>query len=284
MEVRDLNGTGTNHDRATVTINVQSVNQNKPRFIVPSLSNATIRIPENSKDENHLVLVLRADDADPGDNGRITYHIRLGEQLVQETPEFKLDANSGELRTRLKLDRETQATFELLLVAKDQGGPTASYETLRLLTVMVEDEDDNQPEFPSERRSKVAPYHFRIEENVRPDTAVGQVQAFDADIGANAKIYYHILEGNEGNWFYIDRTHGFVYNRVVLDREVRHTYDLVVKATNDAQYLTNQVSSCIEFTWKVLFYESYHFLYRCRMLTEKSGKPWNTILVSLKFT
>lgn len=241
VEVRDLNGTGTNFDRATVTINVQSVNQNKPKFIVPSLSNATIRVPENAKDEDHLVLVLKAEDADSGDNGRVTYHIRVGEQLVQETPEFKLEPNSGELRTRLKLDREAQASFELLLVAKDQGGPTASYETLRLLTVLVDDEDDNQPEFPAERRSKVAPYHFRIEENVRPDTAVGQVQAFDSDTGPNAKVFYHILEGNEGNWFYIDRTHGFVYNRVVLDREVRATYDLVVKATNDPQYLSNQV-------------------------------------------
>jgi hypothetical protein len=27
----------------------------------------------------------------------------------------------------------------------------------------------------------------------------------------------------------------------VLDREIRHTYDLLVKATNDHQYLTTQV-------------------------------------------
>ena len=244
VEVRDLNGTGTNFDRATVTINIQSVNQNKPRFIVPSLSNATIRVPENAEDEDHLVLVLKADDADIDDNGRVTYHIQVGEQLVQETAEFKLNPDSGELRTRLKLDREAQASFELLLVAKDKGVPT-SYETMRLLTILVEDENDNPPEFPAERRSKVAPYHFRIEEHVRNDTAVGQVQAFDSDTGANARIFYHIIEGNEGNWFYIDRTHGFVYNRGDLDREVRHSYDLVVKATNDPQYLSNQVrQSC----------------------------------------
>ena len=90
------------------------------------------------------------------------------------------------------------------------------------------------------------PTHFRIEENVRHDTTVGQVQAFDAGTGPNAKIYHHILACNEGNWFYtrfyIDRTHGLVYNRVVLDREIRHTYDLLVKATNDHQYLTTQVN------------------------------------------
>ena len=45
-----------------------------------------------------------------------------------------------------------------------------------------------------------------------------------------------IVSGNEGDWFYIDRTHGFVYNKVVLDREQRSFYDLLVKATNDPQY------------------------------------------------
>ena len=162
---------------------------------MPSVTNATVRVPENAKGGDFLVLVLKAEDADPGENGVVAYHIRVGEQLVQETVEFHLDATSGELRTRMSLDREAQASYELLLVAKDRGIQT-SYETLRLLTVIVEDEDDNHPEFPTERRSQVAPYHFRIEENVRPDTAVGQVQAFDPDAGQNAKIFYHILEGN----------------------------------------------------------------------------------------
>ena len=55
----------------------------------------------------------------------------------------------------------------------------------------------------------------------------------------NSFILY--TSGNEGNWFYIDRTHGFIYNRVVLDREQPSFYDLLIEATNDAQYLTNQV-------------------------------------------
>ena len=240
VQVRDLNGTGANSDRATVTITVQSVNQHKPKFSVPSAANATVRVPENAAVESYPVLVLKAEDADTGENGRVTYHIRVGEQLVQETAEFQLDANSGELRTRLKLDREAQASYGLLLVAKD-GGAQISYEALRLLTVVVDDENDNQPEFPPERRTKVAPYHFRIEENVRPDTAVGQVQAFDPDVGLNAKVYYHILGGNEGDWFYIDRTHGFVFNRIALDREQRRQYDLLIKATNDPQYQSRVV-------------------------------------------
>ena len=70
----------------------------------------------------------------------------------QETAEFNLDASSGELRTRMTLDRESRSSYELLLVAKDRGIQT-SYETLRLLTVIVDDANDNEPEFPAERRS-----------------------------------------------------------------------------------------------------------------------------------
>ena len=144
------------------------------------------------------------------------------------------------MRTRLKLDREAQSIYELLLVAKD-GGLQTTYETLRLLTVIVDDEDDNPPQFPAERRTQVAPYYFRIKENVRPDTAVGEVEAFDPDVGINAKVYYHIIGGNEGNWFYIDRTHGSIFNRIELDREQRKQYQLLIKATNDAQYQPDEL-------------------------------------------
>ena len=78
-----MNGTGSQFDRATVTITVQSVNQHKPKFTVPSLTNATVRVPENAADESFLVLVLKAEDADAGQNGLVSYHIRAGEQLVQ---------------------------------------------------------------------------------------------------------------------------------------------------------------------------------------------------------
>ena len=214
-EVRDLNGTGTNYDRATVTINVQSVNQHKPRFIVPSLSNATIRIPENSKDDDHLVLVLKAEDADPGDNGRVSYHIRVGEQLVEETPEFKLHPASGELRTRLKLDREAQASFELLLVAKDQGGPSSSYETLRLLTVIVDDENDNQlsADLKSHRISSVLKRTSVLTRLLDKSRLLTSTREITPKFTITS---YPVM--NENVFILTGHGHGFVYNRVVLDR------------------------------------------------------------------
>ena len=57
---------------------------------------------------------LRAEDRDSGSNGEVRYHLKVNETNVQETPEFSLDAKSGELRSRKALDREERAAYEVL--------------------------------------------------------------------------------------------------------------------------------------------------------------------------
>ena len=43
-------------------------------------------------------------------------------------------------------DRETQDTYELVLVARDHGTPV-SFETLRFVTVKIKDVNDHDPMF-----------------------------------------------------------------------------------------------------------------------------------------
>jgi hypothetical protein len=109
---------------------VQSVNQHKPKLSVHHVTNATVCVLENTEVDSYLVLTLEAEDVDPGENRRVSYHFCAGEQLVQQTPEFQLDSVTRNWRTRLQ----------------------TSYETLRLLTVIVDAEDDNQPPFPAGRK------------------------------------------------------------------------------------------------------------------------------------
>ena len=51
-------------------------------------------------------MTVKATDVDENENGRITYHLKVDGQDVQETDEFSIDANTGELRSKKFLDRE----------------------------------------------------------------------------------------------------------------------------------------------------------------------------------
>jgi len=57
-----------------------------------------------------------------------------------------------------------------VLVAKDHGTPI-SHETLRFLTVLLVDTNDNRPEFPVTETTN--PYSFRVTENSQINLLVG---------------------------------------------------------------------------------------------------------------
>jgi hypothetical protein len=60
--------------------------------------------------------------------------------------------------------------LQLVLVAKDHGTPI-SHETLRFLTVLLVDTNDNRPEFPVTESTN--PYIFRVAENSQINFLVG---------------------------------------------------------------------------------------------------------------
>ncbi|XP_046393425.1 cadherin-87A-like [Ischnura elegans] len=233
VQGRDKNGTGEYADTVNVNITVLDVNQNKPIFIMPESGNATVEVPENAGLANYLVMTVKARDSDPGENGRISYHLKVGNENTQETNEFVISADTGELRTKIILDREVKSKYELVLVAQDHGSPI-SYETLRFLTILLVDSDDNKPEFPMDETTM--PYRFKVPENEYRDWPIGRVVAIDRDEGKYAKIYYYIIAGNEEGLFYIDRTEGILYANTTFDREKRDSYDVYIKASNDPVY------------------------------------------------
>ena len=62
------------------------------------------------------VLTVSASDADVGDNGVVRYHLRVGDSNVQETDNFKIHPETGLLQTKLPLDREDTAKYEVRLI------------------------------------------------------------------------------------------------------------------------------------------------------------------------
>lgn len=212
-----------------------------------------------------LVMTVKATDKDFGENGRITYHLKIDDMITQETPEFSIDANTGELKTRKLLDREQRAqydvsidyqpcwslaqfpfyrscfiysNFQLILAARDHGMPKW-YETLCYLTILLVDMDDNRPEFPDSKTTN--PYTFYISENDAPGVRIGQVRALDRDEGKHARVYYYLLSGSEQGAFTLDKSDGSLYTNRSFDREQRAEYDLYILANNDPDfYLTSE--------------------------------------------
>ncbi|KAJ8942766.1 hypothetical protein NQ318_002926 [Aromia moschata] len=233
VEARDGSGNGQLYDRATINVHVLNVNEHKPEFVMPSLSNATVEVLENEATQDYLVMTVKAKDKDENENGRLTYHFKVDGENVQETKEFRIDANTGELRTKQLLDRETEPRYELVLVARDHGSPKW-YETVRHLTVLLVDENDNRPEFPGSKSTN--PYHFYVPENNENNILIGRVKALDRDEGNHARVFYYLLTGNEDGAFVLDRSDGSLYANKSFDRERRDEYSLLIIANNDPNF------------------------------------------------
>lgn len=58
-------------------------------------------------------MTVKATDKDVGENGRITYHLKVDGHNVQETDDFIIDADTGELKSKKYLDREERAKYEV---------------------------------------------------------------------------------------------------------------------------------------------------------------------------
>ena len=80
------------------------------------------------------------------ENGRVSYFFKVSNENVDETNEFRIDTETGEIRAKSSFDREIQDRYELVLVAKDHGTPV-SFETLRFVTILIKDINDHTPVF-----------------------------------------------------------------------------------------------------------------------------------------
>ena len=178
-----------NKDRATIRINIENVNTHKPEWTPDPPPNETVEIEEEENNPNIVVLDVDATDRDGGgDNGRVSYYIKHNNQNVGETDEFSIDQTTGEVRAKVKFDREQKAKYELVLVARDHGTPI-SFETLRFVTVVIKDINDNLPMFPS----TLTDIRFTVPEEEKPGYKVGRVEASDADEGKNARYDLFLL-------------------------------------------------------------------------------------------
>ncbi|MXQ95305.1 hypothetical protein E5288_WYG005122 [Bos mutus] len=198
-----------------LTVTVSDTNDHSPVF---EQSEYRERVRENLE-VGYEVLTIRATDGDAPSNANMRYRLLEGARGV-----FEIDERSGVVRTRAVVDREEEASYQLLVEANDQGrnpGPLSATATVH---IVVEDENDNYPQF-SEKR-----YVVQVPEDVAVNTPVLRVQATDRDQGQNAAIHYSIVSGNLKGQFYLHSLSGSLDVINPLDFETIREYTLRIKA------------------------------------------------------
>lgn len=209
---------GPNPKYAATHLKVTILDENDE---APSFAESMIMVTllENTPPHS-LVATLTAVDNDQGTNGSIAY--TLHSSVLHDYPNtFALDVLTGQLTTKLALDRETIAEYRILVVAKDQGTPVQSSTATVVLT--VEDVNDNSPVF--------YPWHYLmpIPRNVVPGTVLGKVTATDADARENAQVRYALEFGGEG-LFALDERTGEVTIRNFPKVAHKSLYELTISA------------------------------------------------------
>lgn len=137
--------------------------------------------------------------------------------------DLNVDKTSGEIRTKVQLNREVHASYSLVAIP-------LSGENVRVM-VNVLDENDNAPTFPE------PVMHIEFPENTPLDVKRTLNPARDPDLGAFNTQRYNIVSGNVNNAFrlsshrerddvlYLDlQINGF------LDRETTPGYSLLIEA------------------------------------------------------
>ncbi|KAK2545143.1 Cdh23 isoform B [Columba livia] len=213
-------------------VEVIDINDNRPVFVRPP--NGTILHIKEEIPLRSNVYEVYATDKDEGLNGAVLYNLLKTGAGNKDWEYFSIDSVSGLIQTAMRLDREKQAVYNLIIVACDQGQP--AYETMQPLQVALDDIDDNEPIFLRPPKDSPQYQALSVPEHSQPGTVVGNVTgAVDADEGSNAIVYYFIAAGNRESNFQLSRE-GKLQVLRDLDREKEPCYSIIVKASSQRNW------------------------------------------------
>ncbi|KAF7206514.1 protocadherin Fat 3-like [Nothobranchius furzeri] len=203
-------------------VDLFSVNKQSPQFEALPMS---ILVREDLT-VGASVFQVRARDTDIGFNGRVLFSIYDG----NKENSFNIHMESGLITVLQPLDRERLDRYFLNITIYDQGIPQMS--NWRLLTVIIEDANDNDPQFYQNDYSVVVP----------EDTEIGMevitITAFDRDMGQNGQLSFLMLTSIPE--FGIDSETGIVFVASQLDRETFPMFSLKIEVRDKAEKVTRR--------------------------------------------
>uniref|UniRef100_A0A671L6B0 Protocadherin-16 n=1 Tax=Sinocyclocheilus anshuiensis TaxID=1608454 RepID=A0A671L6B0_9TELE len=200
---------------ATVRVSVMDENDNTPRF---TQERAFLPVRENLPAGTGFGRVS-ASERDAGLNGRLSY------RLLHLDRHFQINSHTGEISTKLSLDRELQSSYQLMVVAQDGGTPPRSATGTAFITVL--DENDNAPSFSHAGRELL----LQALEGQPSGFLLGTIHAKDPDEGENGTIFYS-MSGPRAERFTLNPNTGELRSSSPLSHSERPEYNFIVLASD----------------------------------------------------
>ncbi|XP_046544855.1 protocadherin Fat 4-like [Haliotis rubra] len=194
VTITDILVTGTDHvarvtavdkgvpsltSQCMIVLTVTPVNDYTPTFSPLPTQN----IPEDTQ-PGTTVLQITATDADVGVDGDVVY------SLQDPSVPFLIDSASGEIITRLNLDRETNSTWDVVVIATDKSttSPKSSSVTVQFDITDVNDNVAICDPVPT----------IIVPKPYTTGTTLTALVCVDDDADVNAELIYTIAAGDSG--------------------------------------------------------------------------------------
>ena len=199
---------GTETGSLDVTVYVSDVNE-APTF---STSQTNRSVAENTAANENVGAPVEASDDDDGDS--LTY--LLG---GDDASSFSIDTSTGQILTDADLDHETDDSYTVTVIARDQAGATSSISVLISVT-----NANDQPEFPATETGQRS-----VEENKSNANVGAPVAATDQD---RDTLTYE-LTGGHTSTFTINSSTGQLTTVGALDSDDQDTYSVTASVRDN---------------------------------------------------
>ena len=216
-------GTPARNAIRSATVTILDINDNHPIF---DHTTYHFNVSEDVPVETPVGRVT-ATDADTGVNAALRYMI--GSFIEGDSNHFKVDGESGVLKTSGLLDRENADLYVFIYRAIDGGSPALTATTT--VSITIGDFDDQIPEFENFF------YSAHTLENQPIGTSILTVVTSDKDFGPNAEITLTIdiktTQGVRANEFIaIDSSTSTLSVKREIDRETDTSFHFILIATD----------------------------------------------------
>ncbi|ELK25351.1 Protocadherin-23 [Myotis davidii] len=196
-----------------VYVAVTDINDNRPYFpqCLPG-KELHIKVLEGQP-VNMLVTTVFAKDFDEGNNAEVIYSVSSEDR----SDHFKIDANSGEIRTTTVLLYDYRPSYRMTVIASDQGVPPLQGQAVINIQVIP----------LSKGRAAISQNirHLVIPENLKPAKIMSLIKSPDHfQQHQDGKLHFSIAADDKDGPFEIDSSTGDLFLSKELDYEMTSHY------------------------------------------------------------